>query len=176
MLLEKTCISLEFLKQFMKSFCRSQSAHRRPRFFSRAFCISRYDLYFKTHFAYLLLLGATILSPLAAQAIVKCANQPSDVASIQSAVNAGGSVTINGTCAIGGTTVYINNAVVINGPATINGNQSQVFSVNANNFTINALTIQYGCEHPGCRQTYNCCHGGRCVRCKTERSSPSLTP
>jgi hypothetical protein len=91
-----------------------------------------------------LALALALLTSAAYGGMVSCANSSGDPAAIQSAINAGGTVTISGTCALGGQTIYINNAIIINGPATINGNQSQIFSVNADNVTINGLTIQYG--------------------------------
>lgn len=75
---------------------------------------------------------------------VACSNNVSDVALFQTAVNAGGTVTVTGTCAFSSSMVSVNNPVTITGSATISGNNSQVLALNADGISISGLTFQAG--------------------------------
>lgn len=90
---------------------------------------------------------------------VNCNNNSGDLALIQSAINAGGIVTIIGTCSITGGTITISNPVIVQGlnipvvgsqgapsfNAVVNGNgANNIFAVNSNNTTIQYLTFNAG--------------------------------
>jgi hypothetical protein len=74
--------------------------------------------------------------------MVNCANGSGDANAIQTAVNAGGTVTISGTCSIM-SPIKVSNSVTINGPATLNSNPSIIyaFALNSDNVTFNNLTF-----------------------------------
>jgi hypothetical protein len=75
-----------------------------------------------------------------------CTNTGGDASAIQSALNGGGTVTLQGTCAIGSTTLYVGSNVTVNGSATLNYNGSgYVFSsTSGQNDTITGLTLNGG--------------------------------
>jgi hypothetical protein len=75
---------------------------------------------------------------------LKCANKHSDRSSIQSAVNAGGTVTIQNTCDVSSGTIRINKPVAIRGPAKLVAGQHQVFEINSNNVSMNNLILDGG--------------------------------
>jgi hypothetical protein len=82
---------------------------------------------------------------------VNCTNGSGDVAAIQTAVNAGGTVTISGTCSIT-KAINVTKPAVINGPATLTALPSilAAFWVTSDNVTINNLTfVQGGVYAPG---------------------------
>src|SRR5450631_2602243 len=86
-----------------------------------------------------------LTASLASASAVNCANSSSDAGAIQSAVNGGGTVTISGTCSMN-TAISVNNSVTINGSGNpqLNFPGGDSFHVNANNITINGLTISNG--------------------------------
>lgn len=86
---------------------------------------------------------------------VNCSNNSADSTLIQTAINAGGTVTLSGTCAMGSNTVSINNPVSITGTATLNGNQSQIFQINTSQVSINGLTFNQGFVSFGGAQSYS---------------------
>ncbi|HEY1947882.1 MAG TPA: choice-of-anchor D domain-containing protein [Bryobacteraceae bacterium] len=72
---------------------------------------------------------------------VNCANSSADAGAIQSAVNAGGAVSISGVCALGSTAISVGNSVVITGTAQLNSSGSFVFVIWSNNVSISGLTF-----------------------------------
>jgi hypothetical protein len=101
------------------------------------------------------LLIVLLALPLAYGAHVKCSNKHSDRSSIQSAVNAGGKVTIQNTCEVSSGTIRINKPVTITGPAKLVGEQNQVFEINSNNVTINDLIVDGGWVAFGAANSYS---------------------
>jgi hypothetical protein len=72
---------------------------------------------------------------------VNCLNKASDAGLIQSAVNAGGAVSISGTCALGSGTISVGKSVKITGSAQINSTASYAFVIWANSVSISGLTF-----------------------------------
>src|SRR5438270_5707693 len=73
---------------------------------------------------------------------VNCIGSSGDASAIQSAVNAGGSVTISGACSIT-SRINVTKPVIVNGSATLNVLPSldYAFAVNSDNVTFNGLTF-----------------------------------
>jgi hypothetical protein len=89
-----------------------------------------------------LTLSFLILSGAAAYGgAVKCTNAVGDAGSIQSAVNAGGAVSISGVCTLQSTVISIGNSVTITGNAQLNSTGSFVFVIWADNVSISGLTF-----------------------------------
>jgi Abnormal spindle-like microcephaly-assoc'd, ASPM-SPD-2-Hydin len=82
-----------------------------------------------------------LLSGYAFGSTVNCANSSADLGAIQSAVNAGGAVSITGVCALGSAAISVGNSVVITGTAQLNSSGSFVFVIWSNNVSISGLTF-----------------------------------
>jgi hypothetical protein len=72
---------------------------------------------------------------------VTCTNGTGDAGSIQSAVNAGGAVSINGVCTLQSAVISIGKSVTITGNAQLNSSGSFAFVIWADNVSIRGLTF-----------------------------------
>jgi hypothetical protein len=82
-----------------------------------------------------------LLSGNAFGSTVNCVNSSADVGAIQSAVNAGGAVSISGVCALGSAAISVGHSVVITGTGQLNSSGSYVFVIWSNSVSISGLTF-----------------------------------